>query len=248
MIYICIPAHNEARTLGVLLWKIRRVLKEFDRDYRVLVLDDASTDDTSEVLERYRQVLPLEVLHSSERLGHGGSLDRGLRHIVAAAPYPKRDIAVTLQADFTEGPEHLVPLVKAIEGGADIVSGMVEEIGGQPRSVEFLRWLARRVLRGSTAAAPVRDPLCGLRAYRVVVLRKALRERGERPLAEGSGWTANLELARELTPYARRISDTPVSLRYDLRRRRSRMRLISTIRGLLRARKLAWLPSQEGVQ
>ena len=44
MIYVCIPAHNEASTIGVLLWKIRKVMLEFGREYEVLILDDASTD------------------------------------------------------------------------------------------------------------------------------------------------------------------------------------------------------------
>ena len=31
MIYICLPVHNEAQTVGVLLWKIRNVMAEFGR-------------------------------------------------------------------------------------------------------------------------------------------------------------------------------------------------------------------------
>ena len=68
MIYICIPALNEARTIGVLLWKIRQVMDEFPRDYHVLVLDDGSTDDTREVLEPYLRVLPVTVLRNERTL------------------------------------------------------------------------------------------------------------------------------------------------------------------------------------
>ncbi|NIQ55975.1 MAG: glycosyltransferase, partial [Gammaproteobacteria bacterium] len=49
MIYISIPAHNEERTAGVVLWKVRQVMSEFGRDYEVLFLDDASTDRTPDV-------------------------------------------------------------------------------------------------------------------------------------------------------------------------------------------------------
>lgn len=244
MIYLCIPAHDEARTLGVLLWKIRRVFKEFERDYRVMVLDDASTDDTAEVLERYRQVLPLDVLHSRERLGHGRALDKVLRAAVEKAPYPKRDVIVTLQADFTEGPDDIVPLIKAIEGGADLVAGAVDSIGDPPRAVRFSRWAADRLLRASTASAPVSDPTCGLRAYRVVVVKKALREQGDAPLVETNGLAANVELLRVLAPHARRIQDAPVALRYDLRRRGSRMKPLSTTLDLFKIRKKPWAPSE----
>ena len=74
MIYVCIPAHNEATTIGVLLWKVRKVLGEFRRDYRIVVHDDASSDDTAEVLQRYRRSLPLTILRSDTRIGYGKSV------------------------------------------------------------------------------------------------------------------------------------------------------------------------------
>src|SRR5262249_5355007 len=46
VLYLAIPAHNEAATIGVLLWRLRSVLAEFPREYEVVVYDDASTDST----------------------------------------------------------------------------------------------------------------------------------------------------------------------------------------------------------
>lgn len=240
MIYVCIPAHNEERTIGVLLWKIRRVMREFGRDYVVRVHDDASTDGTAEVLGRYAQILPISVERSETRLGYAGGLESLIRGAARESAYPKRDVVVTLQGDFTEGPEHIIPLAKAIEGGADLVAGEATSIGEPPRSVRFSSWAAPILLGKTLRSAPVPDPLCGMRAYRVIVLRKALRDR-ERPLIRKQGWAANVELLRELAPHARRLSHVPVEVRYDLRQRSSRHRPWGTLRSLAGLRSVEWI-------
>ena len=57
MIHICIPAHNEERTIGVLMWKIRKVMADFGRDYRILVLDDATSSVDAVVEAEIQQAL-----------------------------------------------------------------------------------------------------------------------------------------------------------------------------------------------
>jgi dolichol-phosphate mannosyltransferase len=237
VIYLCIPTHNEARTVGVLLWKVRKVLGEFGRDYRLLVLDDASTDDTPEVLERYRRKLPLTVIRSDERLGYAQAVERLLREAVEIAPYPKRDSAVVLQADFTEDPEDVVELQKVLEGGADIVTGMLSEEMEVPKPVRWGRRLARFALGRVYRGAPVSDPICGLRMYRIIVLKKAFREleQGE-SLVVSDGWAANVEFLARLAPHARRIEEAPSRLRYELQTRPSRFRVWPTLLSLLKLR------------
>lgn len=238
MIYVCIPAHNEAATVGVLAWKVRKALGEFGRDYRIVVLDDASTDDTAEVLARYRRKLPLTVLRSEERIGYGRAVERLLRHVVDVADYPKRDCAVVLQGDFTENPDDVVSLVKVFEGGADIVAGCIDTTSARPpRAMRVVRSVARLALRRVYGRAPVSDPLTGLRAYRVIVLKKAFRDRPEdMPLLASDGWASNLELLVALAPHARRIGEAPLTLRYGLRTRPSRFRPVQTLLSLFRLR------------
>jgi len=241
VIYVCIPSHNEAATVGVLLWKVRKVMGEFGRDYRAVVFDDASTDGTDEVLKRYRRALPLTILRSEEQLGHGRSVERLLRHVVEAAKYPKRDCAVVLQGDFTENPEDIVGLVKIFEGGADIVAGATGAGDGeQPRGVRLARRFARLAMGRAYRKAPVSDPLSGLRAYRVIVLKKALRDLAdEGHLVHGDGWAANLRLLDALAPHARRMGEAPLHMRYDLQIRPSRFDAWGTLMSLTRLRRLA---------
>lgn len=241
MIYVCIPVHNEAATVGVLLWKLRRVLGEFGRDYKILVMDDGSTDDTADVLSRYRRSLPLTILRTEERVGYGRSVERLLREAAELAPYPKRDCAVVLQGDFTEQPEDVVGLVKVLEGGADIVAGTLTSNADPhvPRALRVARRFARLALGRTWRQAPVSDPVSGLRAYRVIVLRKAFRDTSpDQPLLSSEGWAANVELLRLLAPHARRISEAPLELRYDLQVRPSRFHAWRTLMSLRRLRRV----------
>ena len=249
VIYICLPVHDEARTVGPLMWKLRKIFTdpEFRRDFRLIVLDDASSNDTLEVLNRYRTSLPLTILRSEEPVGYGRAVDRLLREALKQTPYPKRDAAVVLQADFTEDPSFIVDLVKTIEGGADIVAGVRSTLEEPtPRNLRWARRAAPWVLGRVHREAPVEDPMCGFRAYRLIVPKKALRD-DETPLCSSSEpWVANVEVLSRLVPHARRVEESPLALRYGLQSRPSRFRAMRALRELLRLRGgRPWAPPSE---
>src|SRR5260221_141782 len=50
MIYVCVPVHNEASTVGLVLWKVRQGFTAFQREYQIIACDDASTDARAELL------------------------------------------------------------------------------------------------------------------------------------------------------------------------------------------------------
>ncbi|HET6231118.1 MAG TPA: glycosyltransferase family 2 protein [Longimicrobiaceae bacterium] len=230
MIYICIPALDEARTVGILVWKIRRVMAEFPRDYHVLVLDDGSRDETQEVLAPYTRVLPLTVLRSERTLGYAGALERLLREAASRSTHPKRDVAVVLQADFTESPEDIPALIKRMEGGADVVASNAVPVGETTRALRWSRRGLPWLLGRKALPAGIRDPLSGFRAYRISVLRRALQERGDKPLLTRGGWAANAELLLAVAPHARRAEEAEVTVRYDRRERATRFQPWATVR------------------
>lgn len=230
MIYICIPAYNEAGTVGVLLWKIRQVMADFPRDYCLLVLNDGSSDGTDEVLVPYARVLPLSVLHHRERKGYAASLERLLREASAKSTHPMRDVVVVLQADFTEAPEDIPALVKRVEGGADVVGATVRWGAGEvPKSRRWthagMSWLLRRTYSSDA----IGDPLSGFRAYRVAVLALALEQAQGSPLLSRDGSAANVELLLAVAPHARKTEAADVTARYELRQRPTRYRSWNTI-------------------
>ena len=242
MVYICIPCRDEERTIGVLLWKIRDAMAELGRDYEVMVLDDASRDGTRALLEKYRKVLPLTVLSTRQPVGYGAALERLLRAAAGRTRYPKRDAIVTMQGDFTDHPDDLGPLLRVFEGGADIVAGEAgEEPAGAdaPRIVRFALWLGRIALGRHTVQVLGDSVLHGFRAYRTAVVKKALKVVGDGPLVTTRGWAANAELMKVLVPFARRVAHVRAEPRYDIRWRRSRVRVFPTVREILRVRTIS---------
>jgi hypothetical protein len=224
LIYICIPTHNEQQTVGVVLWKLRQVLTEFPRDYQLLVADDASTDKTIEVLEPYTRVLPLTVISSRQRQGYAASLEMLLREAVRRSEYPKRDVIVTLQADFSEEPEDVVALIKRMEAGADVAVGIKVRSVPESRVRRLARTLSSFFARRQKWPEGVVTPFDGYRAYRLQAVKRAIEERGDRRLVHYDGWAAHAELLGAVLPHARRVDALEVEDRADRLQRPRRER------------------------
>jgi glycosyltransferase involved in cell wall biosynthesis len=234
VLYFCIPAYNEAPTIGLLLWRLRKVFQEQPREYEVLVYDDGSTDATAETLAPYQKVMPLTVLGGT-RLGYGHAVDALCREASRRTRYPRRDAVVLLQADFTDQPEHLPELIKRFDGGADVVvAERPADAPTVPQPVRALRRLAPWVVRPFVSVAGVRDPFATLRLFRVSVIRDLIKERGDAPLLQGDGWSANVDLLLGAAPLARRVETVELAPRYDVRERESRVRPWSDAMTLLR--------------
>lgn len=220
MIYICVPVHNEARTVGLVLWKVRQVFGAFAREYQLLVCNDGSTDQTAEVLAAYARVLPMTVITHPARKGYARSLEELLRLALQSTDRPKRDTAITLHADFLHSPDVMDEMVKRVESGADLVVGeLLRTEGPVPGALRWARRLAPRLLR----VAGIRDSVSGYLALRLWLVRQATRQGGGTgELLSTDGWSANAELVARLAPHARRVDTVPATARYDLRQRASR--------------------------
>src|SRR5215211_9350661 len=85
LVSVVIPCYNQAHFLGE---AIESVLSQSYRNFEILVVDDGSTDNTSEVASRYERVRIVR----QENRGLSGARNRGLREA-------KGEYVVFLDAD-----------------------------------------------------------------------------------------------------------------------------------------------------
>ncbi len=238
MIYITIPVHNEQRTIGVLLWRIREIFTELSRDFRILVLDDGSTDDTADVLEPYTRVLPLTVLRHDVRQGYAASVDALIREVVRRSEYPRRDGLLVMQGDFTDGPEVIVDMLRRFQGGADLVTVAAVGLKRAPWPVRLTRTCAATMLRSLRLPEQTGDAFVGYRLYRLVVLKRTLKDVPKgRSLLRHDGWAASVELLAAVGPHVRKAAVVEAPYDTDRRYRPSRFKPIPELWALHKVRR-----------
>jgi glycosyltransferase involved in cell wall biosynthesis len=107
-----VPAYNEQDAIGAVVDELRA----FDRELDVLVIDDASHDDTA----LHARVHGARVVSLPFNLGIGGAVQTGFRY----ADEHAYELAVRVDGDGQHDPAELGPLVDAVRSGrADICVG-----------------------------------------------------------------------------------------------------------------------------
>jgi glycosyltransferase involved in cell wall biosynthesis len=229
MIYVCIPSYDEGPTVGLVLWKIRKVFEEFPREYQLLVGDDASSDATSEILESYTKVLPLTVMRHGRRLGYARTVEELLHLALSKSDRPKRDSAILMHADFSHDPDYLPDFVRRLESGADLVVGEASLSGEASRRRRLLRRWAPFLLRKAVRVRGVSDTVSGFVAFRLMTLRSSLARPGATSLSP-EAWAANALLIGRAAKHARQVETVKTVERHDLRSRACRTSSWETLR------------------
>jgi glycosyltransferase involved in cell wall biosynthesis len=221
MIYVCIPSHDEAETIGLVLWRVRKAFEELGREYHVLVGNDGSTDRTPEVLDTYAEVLPLTIRSERTRKGYASTAESLLRQALELSDRPKRDGAILMHGDLAHGPQYIGDFVRRLDSGADLVVGEGSVDPAWERGYRWTRRWSAYLLGRSAGVAGVRDPSSGFIAFRLATLRAVFH----RPQAVllSDGWAANAELAGRAAVHARRVETVSFTERHDLKSRATRV-------------------------
>lgn len=191
---VIIPAYNEERFIGTV------VLTALEYASRVIVVDDGSTDRTSEVA----RAAGADVIRLEQQGGKGHALNAGFRYLRQMGA----SVVVTIDGDAQHDPRE-IPIVAQpiIEGRADIVIG--SRFLSIRSDIPWWRKIGQGLLTWATntmSGAHVTDSQSGYRAFSA----KAI----ELMTFRTSGLSVESEMQFLIDEHGLAVAEVPVHVQY----------------------------------
>lgn len=164
---ILIPVYNESLTLPLVLERVLEAPLPDGCEKEILIVDDGSTDGTTELLDRYKDS-PLVLVHYSiVNFGKGAAIRQGLAKATG-------DIVLIQDGDLEYDPRDYVKILQPIvDGLSSVVYG--SRFRGTMRGMKWTNWLANKILTWSSNIfyhAGITDEATAYKAFRSEVLSR----------------------------------------------------------------------------
>ena len=187
------PAYNEGKYIGTMVLNTKQYVDE------VIVVDDGSVDNTSEIASLAGAV----VVRHSRNKGYGAAI----QSILAEAKKRDPDVLVILDADAQHNPHDIPRLISPIRKGFDFVIGSREQ---QKSSIPLYRRFGQRLLLHSTnvlSQKRLTDSESGFRAFsKKAISVLELKE---------SGMAISAETVAEAAKQELKVAEVPISVTYS---------------------------------
>jgi len=162
---IIIPLLNESDSIEELHQWIQASLLNHNYDFEIIYVDDGSTDDSWEVIERLvQQNKNTQGIRFQKNFGKSQALHAGFKLATG-------DYVMTMDADLQDSPEEIHPMITTLkEKNLDILSGWkkkrYDSILFKNIPSKLFNWAARRV-----SGIKLHDFNCGIKAYKKEVIK-----------------------------------------------------------------------------
>ena len=164
-ISVIVPLYNEAESLPELEAWIARVMEQNGFSYEILFIDDGSTDNSWQVINRLREKnSAVKGVSFRRNYGKSPALNTGFTRA-------KGNVVITMDADLQDSPDEIPELYRMItQEGYDLVSGWKQK-RYDPLSKTIPTKLFNATARRVSGIHNLHDFNCGLKAYRSEVVK-----------------------------------------------------------------------------
>lgn len=134
---VVIPCYNESATIRMVVDRVKEAPLD---EIEIIIVDDASTDGTRELLKKEIERVVDKVIYHDANSGKGAALRSGFREVSG-------DIVVVQDADLEYDPDEFSILMEPIlKGKADVVYGSRFTGSGPHRVLYFWHMVGNRFL------------------------------------------------------------------------------------------------------
>lgn len=164
-ISVVIPLYNEAESLPELVDWNHRVMEEHGFSHEIILVDDGSSDDSWNVIERLQEQYPaVKGIKFRRNYGKSAALNVGFN-------VAQGNVVITMDADLQDSPDEIPELHRKItEEKYDLVSGWKKR-RHDPISKTVPTKLFNSATRKMSGINNLHDFNCGLKAYRKDVVK-----------------------------------------------------------------------------
>jgi glycosyltransferase involved in cell wall biosynthesis len=188
------PCYNDANTIPGLVRSVEGALRAITDDYEIIVVNDASRDNSAEILAALQADVPsLRVVRHETNRGYGGALRSGFD---AAT----KDYVFYTDGDGQYDPSELALLARRMQPGVDVVNGY--KISRQDPWYRQVIGSAYQHTAHMLFSLPIRDVDCDFR-----LLRRSVFDLIELESPDGA---ICIELVRKLRDSGFRLVEVPV--------------------------------------
>ncbi len=144
-ISVVIPIFNEGEVIDALYQRLRPVCDSLQMSFEIIFVDDGSTDQTPEILERLhgQNQGVIKVVRFSRNFGHQLAITAGLQ-------YAKGKAVIIMDAGLQDPPEILTQFVKKWKESYEIVYGVRKERKGETIFKKLTATLFYKLIRAMT--------------------------------------------------------------------------------------------------
>ncbi|MFH1133555.1 MAG: glycosyltransferase family 2 protein [Nanoarchaeota archaeon] len=157
-IVVTIPAYNEEKNLGKVISSVKEEMTKQRYNYRILVVDDGSTDKTAAVAKR------LGAIVRSHPKNYG--LAETFKTEIETCLKEGFDIIVHFDADGQYSAAEIPKLIREVQGGADLVLG--SRIKGTIEDMPAIKLAGNKAFSrvvSNISGLPISDAQTGFRAF-----------------------------------------------------------------------------------